>query len=170
MLAFEDYASAHSKATSVFEVLNTRIDQAINEVNSLSKDAKDAQIALSRLDLTAQKYSDPGALAEAVDSLARRVTEAGLTIHQAASNRAFVRACRAAIQKRYSERAARVNRLTAIVERVGTLPIIVQSLSNILERQASLERELAEAEEALVKAEQAQTDQELLANELDAKR
>ena len=170
MLAFEDYARASKKASRVREIAQAQVGRASDDIRELSGEVADDKRELDRLDQTSQEHIKTSALDQVVTSLRRRVKEAGIPVPTGESDLAFARACRAAIQARYSESQARTERLSAIAKQVANMPAVVEDLVRLQEKHVRSKRELAASETALVAAEQEQKRKDLLFGEADVER
>ena len=155
MLAFEDYASARSKGVDVCEVLEARISSGKREIAALRSEVDEGERTVRRLGEPSGRFGKGAAPAEALQSLRRRVQEAGLSVESAKLDAVFVRACRAAIQARLAEGEGRIARLTGLVEQVRGLSAVADGLARLEDRRARVEAELKTVEAAAAEAEEA---------------
>lgn len=156
MLAFDDYANARNKAAEVCDVLEEWLRRERDNVEVLGRQVTDAEFALKSVEKAGEQY---GQVARPVDSLAslrRRVQQAGLSIPKEEADRAFVRACRAAIQGRLADGEARMRRVTELLEEVRLLPGVVEGLAELMKRRHRTEGDLRSVGSALEKAEDEQ--------------
>ena len=170
MLAFDDYANARSKAAEVCEVLGEWLRQERDNVDILGRQVTDAELALKSVEKEGEQY---GQVARPVDSLAslrRQVQQAGLVVPKEEADRAFVRACRAAIQGRLAEREARIRRVTELVEEVRILPGVVEGLAELTKRRNQAEEELVSVGSVLERAEVEQAKAKARVGELEDSR
>ena len=170
MLAFEDYASARKKASSVCEILGETVAKRRNDIRGLASEVEEAERELRRLVEPAEGHGDAARPTDALQMLRQRVEEMGLAVKAEESDKVFVRLCRAAIQARLTEGEARVARLAALAEQVNALPAVRDGLGRLVERRTRLESEAREAEGALVVAEETQEKANARVRELEEKR
>ena len=167
ILAFDDYATARSKAAEVCEVLDQASSQERENIGVVRRQIEEAELTVGSLEQVGGQYPHTAGPVEALASLRRRAREAGLAVPVEETDRVFVRACRAAIQVQLTEREARIRRLAALVEEVRTLPGVVAGLAQLGERRDRAESELRSAEEAFGEAEAAQREADSVVQELE---
>ena len=170
MLALEDYARASKKASRVRDLAQAQVGRSRDDIRELSGKVADDKRELDRLSQTAQEHIKTTALDPAVTSLRQRVKVAGIPVPTGESDLAFARACRGAIQARYSESQARTERLSTIAKQVANMPAVAEDLARLQEKQVRSKRELAASETTLVAAEQEQKSKDLLFGEADVER
>ena len=170
ILAFEDYASARSKASEVFSELRRRIEERRTNVRSLIREIEDARRSIDEVLETAGGLGDSSMPARELESLRHRVAAAGLGIAEEGSDRVFVRGCRAAIQVRLSQCEARIARLRKVVQKAARLPTVLDEIRSLSTRREGLQADLVDAKRGLEEAKAAQAKNELKASALYDKR
>ena len=163
MLAFEDYASASRKTSSVRKIIQARTNRKQDSIHKLSREVADDKREFDRLAQIVQEHINTSTLDQAVTTLRRRVKDAGILMApNGESDLAFARACQIAIQVRHSESQARIERLAEIANQVAGMPTVVEDLARLQEKQNRWKHKLAATEVALAPAEKEQERNELL--------
>ncbi|HSS21193.1 MAG TPA: SMC family ATPase [Pyrinomonadaceae bacterium] len=170
MLAFEDYASAVKKASKVCEAVQTVISTADVEIRELSEQIADEKKELDRLGQTARVSEDMGALDAEIESLQRKVSEAGISVASEQPDAAVVRGWRASIEVRHAESESRTARLSELAKESADLPRAVVELASLRQQLAQKEQALGSADENRIatEAQLQRADQQLA--EISAKR
>ena len=152
MLAFDDYASARSKASEVCDILDRALRDAAENARVLRRQIEEAELGIGNLKQVSTKYDHAASPKEALAALRRRVQDAGLSVATGETEHVFVRASRAAVQASLADGEARIRRLTALVEEVRALPGVEEGLAEFAKRRDRAEGELRSATEAFEQA------------------
>lgn len=103
MLAFEDYASALSKAAKVREVLDSVTGGATAQINELSEQIADEKKELERLGKTVKEGASSETLETELKALLSAVRRLGIAVESEKINAAVVRGWRASITARLEQ-------------------------------------------------------------------
>ena len=170
ILAFEDYASARSKASAVCEILQDSISRMASEISRLTKEIEEAERGLNSLASASGEGFDSTVSLEALQSLRSRVQDEGLSVAFEHSDQRFVRVCRAAIQGRIRQHKTKISGLAVLIDQVRDLPAVTHGLTRLLAQRKRLESDLETASVALTEAQDTLTSANLTVSELVAKR
>ena len=170
MLAFEDYASARSKASDVIGIFGDRAEESRASIRLLRGEIKEAEEAIRDLGEQSGLHGDSTMLLGEVEALRRRANAAGLEASEDESGAAFVRACRGAVQGRIARAEARIRTLRRAQAQVAAVPSIEKEVESLTRKREALERDRGELGRRLDEGRSAQAEQELLASELHDKR
>ena len=170
MLAFEDYASARSKASAVCEILQDSIARKAEGVAGLAQEIEEAEGALSSLGTTVGGDFESTMPLDALATLRSRVQEAGLPVGAERLDQRYVRACRSAIQARFKQTQGKIGGLTVLIDQVRAFPSVASGLAKLLKRRSRLETDLRSASATLLEAQDALASANLRVNELVGKR
>ena len=171
MLAFEDYASASKKITSVRKIVKAKIDRARAYIRNVSGEVEADKRQLDRLGHAVQEQIKVVTVDQAVTTLGRRLEEAGIRVLPTGnSDLEFARLCQTTIQARHSESQARLERLSEIANQVAAMPTVIKDLERLQEKQRRWENKMAGAKAALGAAEKEKERNDLLLNNANAER
>jgi exonuclease SbcC len=154
LLAFEDYANAVNKASKVREIAQTTVEAADKEIRDLSEQIVDEKLELDRLGRTARAHTPTGALDDVIESLRRKVREAGISVPPEESDLAMVRGMRASIEARNSESQARIARLSGLAKDAVAMPGATAELGRLREQLSQKEQALDTVDKKRLAAEQ----------------
>jgi exonuclease SbcC len=153
MLAFEDYASALSKAAKVREVLERVIGESTAQINDLSEQIADEKKELERLGKTVKEGASSETLETELQALRRAVGRLGIAVESEKINPAVVRGWRASLEAGLTESQSRTERLSVLAKEVAGIPQTNADLVRLQEQIAEKDRTLANAEEKRITAE-----------------
>ena len=171
MLAFEDYASASKKVSSVRKIVKAEIERARADIRKVSGEVEADSRELDRLGHAVQEQINAIRIDEAVDTLRRRVEEAGIQgVSTRDSDLEFARLCQITIQARHSESQARLDRLSEIAGQVAAMPTLVKDLESLQEKQRRWEQSMANSQAALREAEKEKERNDLLLKDAQTER
>lgn len=170
ILAFEDYASARTKASAVCEILEDSIAKMASEISRLTKEIEEGERGLNSLGARIGEGFESTVSLDALQSLRSRVQEAGLSVRTEHVDQRFVRACRAAIQGRIKQHQAKIGGLAVLIDQVRELPSVTIGLTKLLTQRTRLETDLETASAALIEAQDGLASANLTVTELVTKR
>ena len=143
MLAFEDYSNAWKKVLRVCNLINTNIDSDAREIERLREYIEEEEEQLERLARTSQQYIGASELDEAIHSLSRRVSDAGVDVPSDRPDLATLRAWRATFETRIAEIESKKVHLSRLVKDTIELQSVATELAAIRSQIAKKEEELA---------------------------
>jgi DNA repair protein SbcC/Rad50 len=153
LLAFEDYANAVNKSAKVREIAEATIATAEREVKELTEEIADEKRQLDRLRRPAHEHVG-GALDEAIESLRRKVRDAGVSVTSDKPDLAVVRGWRASLEARHAEAQARIARMSELAKDAGAMPATLAELTRLRQQLTQKERAFAAADKKRISAEQ----------------
>lgn len=154
MLAFEDYASAVSKASKVQDIIRAAIKDSGWEITELSEQIGDEKAELERLGRNAHAHTGMGALDEAIDSLRRQIEEVGITVAPEVPDITMMRGWRATLEARRVDSERRIARLNNLAKDVATLEATFAELARARQELALKEKAFDDTDKTRAMAEQ----------------
>ncbi len=121
MLAFEDYASAVTKASKVKEAVGKVIASADIQIKELSEQIAEETAELERLGKTANTTADADTLALELKDLSAGVAKLGIAIGEDKPNAAALRSWRASLEARNATSQGRIEKLSKLAKEVADL-------------------------------------------------
>ncbi len=134
MLAFEDYANAVSKATSVTDLIAGQLDKLSGDENQITLTLQEAHNELNHLRETTKDTKSVGALNSEIEALKAELQKLSMEVPRGTVDAAAIRGWRALLESRLADHTASRGRLAALAKEVATIPALSNEMRDLQSR------------------------------------
>ena len=147
LLAFEDYSNARTKASRVSKEIRAIVDGEERHIRGLRAEIQESEDELDRFGRRVRSDVEASELEDALQSLCRRVTAAGIAVPPDTPDAPTLRAWRATFETRTAQVQAKRARCSALIQDVLELPKASAELEVLRAQTSKAEGALASARE-----------------------